>query len=694
MDFTQKYLKYKKKYLELKGGLNSVRLQEIITKYQKDFVPIVYCDEKGFKQHKGECWNDTIQTLLCFTDGIKYAFQRKLFNLTTEEIVELAFLRGRNEYLPNYYKNDPIKLEKLKTKLIEYIKLLQNRLCNYIDPTLIKDKLFETCAYLSDSCPLEDPVKTVLEESPKIVTSVRPKLLRQDTHKIGVSSAIIGLKMIKTDVKDKELLLSHGAKFSESIIIYTLLSIIFLDGKTFLNMNSYSLSIDKIIPENINDSICMYISQRTNNNVGHATGFFKCNNILYYYDDNLGIIPFDWKKYLNFYILNEDKYIPVAYARKLDGPFFKDIDNKFYSFNETTNDVELILDSIDERLYYTIHNIICIKKIIVNDYKNYININGASLIMIESANKNFNNIIKYLEDGLEPTFKFISNNGLDLIQYLLIRSCNNIEIFKLLINKYKLSPNYFNLDKLHSLFYIEKDTNQAIVQLLIDNEADILYIGNDYTILSSLAFYNNLSLNITKIIISELEKRKINIKEFLLLTDGNFTIFEWLIKYDNIELFKYLFTTYKIDYNIIDNSGFNLVFTSVIYNAHEIFRFFKNEVFNKEPLKLLRMRTGKPKDGKYRGFNLLHIAGSYENESVIKILCDLSLRFNENIFVKDLDSEGGQEAYIYGKTNKIKCYIKDKEISFKIASLDKTKDSKKINVLRNELASVKEKYSC
>jgi hypothetical protein len=50
--YKLKYLKYKKKYLDLKmtGGAN--------------------CAKFGFNQHSGECWNDSLSMIFCYCDGI------------------------------------------------------------------------------------------------------------------------------------------------------------------------------------------------------------------------------------------------------------------------------------------------------------------------------------------------------------------------------------------------------------------------------------------------------------------------------------------------------------------------------------------------------------------------------------------------------------------------------------------------
>jgi hypothetical protein len=38
------------------------------------------CDSTGFFQHYGECWNDSLQMILLYTDGIKELTQPILFN--------------------------------------------------------------------------------------------------------------------------------------------------------------------------------------------------------------------------------------------------------------------------------------------------------------------------------------------------------------------------------------------------------------------------------------------------------------------------------------------------------------------------------------------------------------------------------------------------------------------------------------
>ncbi len=63
VNYKEKYLKYKKKYLELKGGAN--------------------CPKMGFFQHLTECWHDSLMMVLLFSDGLSEHIQ-KIFDETSE----------------------------------------------------------------------------------------------------------------------------------------------------------------------------------------------------------------------------------------------------------------------------------------------------------------------------------------------------------------------------------------------------------------------------------------------------------------------------------------------------------------------------------------------------------------------------------------------------------------------------------
>ena len=89
-NYQNKYLKYKSKYLQLKNKINlrgGTKYDDLVTKLS---TKSALCSHTSFRQHKGECWNDSIQMLMCFSDEIKEQVQTKLFNLTVTK--NLIFL--------------------------------------------------------------------------------------------------------------------------------------------------------------------------------------------------------------------------------------------------------------------------------------------------------------------------------------------------------------------------------------------------------------------------------------------------------------------------------------------------------------------------------------------------------------------------------------------------------------------------
>jgi hypothetical protein len=148
--YMKKYLKYKNKYLELKGGK--------------------LCPRVGFHQHITECWHDALSTIILYSDNISDNIQHALENYrkdfqTVEELVEdiltfsqrnenLQFLLPLNidervydkfqrycrEWLINLFKrflNEQLKLEKevqqikgpRKSRLVRQISFKESLLC-------------------------------------------------------------------------------------------------------------------------------------------------------------------------------------------------------------------------------------------------------------------------------------------------------------------------------------------------------------------------------------------------------------------------------------------------------------------------------------------------------------------------------------------------------------------------------------
>jgi hypothetical protein len=116
-----------------------------------------------------------------------------------------------------------------------------------------------------------------------------------------------------------------------------------------------------------------------------------------------------------------------------------------------------------------------------------------------------------------------------------------------------------------------------------------------YDMLYKIAYVNKLTIEITELVIRNLISNSVNIELYIndrfgLEKDSfdNYNILDLLLKYDNINVFKYLFEAYKIKYTDTNNIGYNLVFRSVYFNANKIFDFFITKI---EPTIILSMRS-------------------------------------------------------------------------------------------------------
>jgi ankyrin repeat protein len=227
----------------------------------KTIEPI--CFKYGFKQHSGQCWNDSVQMFFCFQDGIKEIVQSKLISLNPENIIRLAEFKGRKKFLPQMYK-DPIKYETLRNFLLGYISTLQKRFILYLkDP----DSNEHSC-----------------------ITGINSPQLALIGAKFGdgIGKSAINLQETSADA---------GNKYYRTELLVNALSFVFLDNKDQLCVISkYKSKINPSDAINLMGSINNF---SISNSPGHATAFFECNKIRYHYDDNIStrnnrIEPFNY----------------------------------------------------------------------------------------------------------------------------------------------------------------------------------------------------------------------------------------------------------------------------------------------------------------------------------------------------------------------------------------------------------------
>jgi ankyrin repeat protein len=309
--YKDKYIKYKSKYLKLRTQIGGNPLDEF---KKKITYSSTHCIDPTdiFHQHKGECWNDSIQMLLCFSDEIKQSVQNKLFNLTPEEIINMAYLESRNKFLaPIYRRNDEEEEEKneehhlsvikFEKRLIKYLTLLQNRLCLHMTNEN-PDREIPQCKHIdtyTDVCPLKETYgRFLVREKQEIeIEPTKYELKRQLSEITSIGSAMKGLKLINKKTKIN----NHVATTIEMIPIINILSFSLLDENNVLTTKIVGVS--ELLSDDIDNSIAMIV--RT---PGHATSFFICDGHQIYYNDNVDKEIMSWKKLLNEYIDYKDTH--------------------------------------------------------------------------------------------------------------------------------------------------------------------------------------------------------------------------------------------------------------------------------------------------------------------------------------------------------------------------------------------------
>jgi hypothetical protein len=214
----------------------NLSIPEINSLYQPPPFDVL-CLNRGFKQHAGECWNDTIMMFFCYQDGIKETVQKKLYFLEPEEIIELAYSK-REINLPKMF--DDIKY---KTKFL-------NGITNYL--RMMKTKF--TTYYNNTKYPM--------------------------SRDASIAAAMEASEIIKQCPSD---IANHGASRSEGALFIQILSYFLLDNELeteFIEKKDIKNSL-------INDYLGFDVSwDGLDGKGGHSTCIYKCDRTIYHFDNN------------------------------------------------------------------------------------------------------------------------------------------------------------------------------------------------------------------------------------------------------------------------------------------------------------------------------------------------------------------------------------------------------------------------
>lgn len=254
---TRKILRLIRPYLK-NEELNSAKFQGPI------------CDSKGFSQHKGECWNDTLQEIFLFTDGLKEITQPLIYNLDTSRNNLSKLIRTR--LYPNSVELNTIE-QNTVDKLVKYI-------------TLMKVRFVEHYNFL-------------ITGYNKIKEPLTKKRRYSSLCGIGSAKHIINLYHGNSNIYRPGL--SHLLRNELFLHLIRIFDVGYLvapyKNDKISNINAVFISANIMNLEDTNTY---------RNSGGHAFGFLKCNSIWKLYDDNRSELIRVDEKLISLYI-NEDK---------------------------------------------------------------------------------------------------------------------------------------------------------------------------------------------------------------------------------------------------------------------------------------------------------------------------------------------------------------------------------------------------
>jgi hypothetical protein len=389
---------------------NDLLIPEINDLYKKPKFDVL-CLNRGFKQHEGECWNDSIMMFFCYQDEIKEIVQRKLYFLEPEEIIELAYSK-REINLPKMFENIKYKTKFIKD-IIEYLRLMKIKFRTYYN-----------------------------------------NIFFPQSKDISVSLADQGIGIIKQCSVDKK----TGADIYDKTIFIKILSFFLLDTE----LDTVIIEEDDINDSLINDYFAFQLTWLSDSSGGHATCIYKCDGILYHFDDN-----------------NFDQFDPNAKAKSVPISNITYITNSVMKLNDDDFRVKRL---IAIRFYNkTLHknntlNIYFKYELELNVYDNikYYITNGANSselkIIMESAiyENKIDTIRILLDNGVDPNTKPPSLYNSYLERAI---SNNNIELVRLLLNK-GADPN--KKPTIYESLILQAISNNyvEIVRLLLDHGVD------------------------------------------------------------------------------------------------------------------------------------------------------------------------------------------------------------------------------
>lgn len=257
MDYYSKYLKYKKKYLELKSQLGGRECN--------------YCSVLGFSQHTGECWHDSFSMSILFSDNIcNYIQDIFTADISIESYIRNIFATNQNTFLlPPNINSLIFTNEELLNNIIIYFTSLKDR---FINKLRYEQELDENIVELRRQISYDVSIKC--DRNVKLMI---PHINKTNIYKIGHLVDESG--GTSEDLLTMLQIINYICQNQENTFI----------NHYYININDLDESISDTMMDNEKKRIRDMVLKSTSIQLminKHSISLIQCNNIQYIYDDN------------------------------------------------------------------------------------------------------------------------------------------------------------------------------------------------------------------------------------------------------------------------------------------------------------------------------------------------------------------------------------------------------------------------
>ena len=533
--YRDKYLKYKQKYINLKNNLKGGACEK--------------CPIWGFQQHIGECWHDSLSTIMLFSDGICDIIQQ-IFKNDIETIITQINKNIDENKIPDYYlpfNIEPSDKDFFKNEVNEYVRQLYFRYHNE-----------------SKEVALLDTLKEDIKKYP---------FFRQPSLDCSLDSIenIFNIVNINNNKPIKYLKDIHGGSTIHDLTVLSVINYCFMNYNRYANLNEnkyitsfyLDLSYNRLLVTNFNkkakeiledyikyieyiislldtDILCIAISLiNRETKTGHAQAFIKCNGKLYFYDNNgiekidykfnTTLVEFNWKEYLKtkFLIIIQrikDELLTIELDKLDINTFYEkflDITKVVSGFlighgDDVTFGYKMLENMyVDNLIFFKIKN----EQNELEYYKKFDQYLYDGTFFTYNNNKNINHILSNINFNENCIYfdKIINNNNYKLMYEMFLKYENSVNI---IINYY-----YYNALIMHFLQNINESQIEDLLKIskyliLHDlqniNEKNKYFIDKYFIIKSNLKILNTRlikNIKLKDIINTQKTQENINIHE-------------------------------------------------------------------------------------------------------------------------------------------------------------------------------------